>query len=232
MSTLPSTHERNRLRQSLINLASLLVLTLLVCGLVSLFALWSMERLHTQAATTQTHLLQAVNDARTSQVAFKIQVQSWKNLLIRGDVASDYDSALEDFQVSEHNAEVSLQAIADWAASVGDGALATRAHAIIEQHAQIGRAYRAAMPHRDNVKHSRATADAAVRGIDRPLNEKIDELAAEIVTKNAEEGQRQRRLEHDRFATLSQAIWVSIGLSLLLVSSLLWRTLRDPALHG
>jgi hypothetical protein len=232
MSTLPSTHERNRLRQSLINLASLLVLTLLVCGLVSLFALWSMERLHAQAATTQINLLKAVNDARTSQVAFKIQVQSWKNLLIRGDVASDYEAALQDFQASERTTEESLKFIAAWAGSVHDSDLATKARDIIAQHAEIGRAYRTAMPTQANVKQLRATADAAVRGIDRPLNRRIDEMAAEIVTKNAEEGQRQRQLEHDRFSTLSRAIWISIGLSLLLVSSLLWRTLRDPALHG
>jgi len=35
-----------------------------------------------------------------------------------------------------------------------------------------------------------------------------------------------------RFATLSKAIWISLGLSLLLIAVLLWRMLRDPALRA
>jgi len=231
MSTLPSTHERNRLRQSLVNLASLLVLTLLACGLVSLFALWSMERLHARTEAQQAALLQTLNHARTSQVSFKIQVQSWKNLLLRGAVASDYNVALHEFEESEGNTNQSLHPIAVWAQSVGNVHLAAKTQELMDLHASIGKAYRQAMPTSAFVMRQRDVADAAVRGIDRPLNKGLDDLVTEMLATDAKLRQEARDLEKDRFDALSRIIWLSLGLSLILVSSLLWRTLRDPALR-
>ena len=77
----------------------------------------------------------------------------------------------------------------------------------------------------------RDAADAAVRGIDRPLNKGLDDLVAEMLATDAKLREQARELEQDRFSVLSRIIWLSLGLSLLLVSSLLWRTLRDPALR-
>jgi hypothetical protein len=231
MSTLPSTHERNRLRHSLVNLASLLVLTLLACGLVSLFALWSMERLHARTEVQQTALLQALNNARSAQVAFKIQVQSWKNLLLRGAVASDYDTAFHEFEASEATTNQGLQAVTHWAQSIGNMHLAGRIHDVIDLHANVGKAYRASMPTPTSMIRQRDVADAAVRGIDRPLNKGLDELVEEMLATDVKVRQEARDLEHERFGVLSRVIWLSLGLSLLLVSSLLWRTLRDPALR-
>jgi len=231
MSTVPSTHERNRLRQSLVNLASLLVLTLLACGLVSLFALWSMERLHARTEAQQAALLETLNHARTSQVSFKIQVQSWKNLLLRGAVASDYNVALHEFEETEGNTNQSLHPIALWARSVDNAHLAAKTQDLLDLHASIGKAYRQAMPTSEFVLRQRDVADAAVKGIDRPLNKGLDDLVAEMLATDAKSRQEARALENDRFDTLSRIIWLSLGLSLLLVSSLLWRTLRDPALR-
>ena len=231
MSTLPSTHERNRLRQSLVNLASLLVLTLLACGLISLFALWSMERLHVRTEAQQAALLQTLNEARTSQVSFKIQVQSWKNLLLRGAVTSDYNVALREFEESEENTNQSLHPIALWAQSVGNEHLAAKTQDLLDLHAGIGKAYRQAMPASEFVMRQRDAADAAVRGIDRPLNKGLDDLVAEMLATDAKLREQVRELEQDRFSVLSRIMWLSLGLSLLLVSSLLWRTLRDPALR-
>jgi hypothetical protein len=232
MSSLPSTHERARLRRSLIQLATLLVLTLLVSGLVSLFALWSMDRLHARDELDQGRLLSAVNSARSAQVEFKIQVQNWKNVLLRGGNRNDYDTARQDFTSAEQGTDASLAAVASWATSAGDLALQTRITDLGTEHARIGAAYRAAMPASGLDYAARERADAAVRGIDRALNDALDRLVADMLANDQRRVTESTTAERDRFALLSRVIWISIGLSLALVSALLWRTLRDPALHA
>lgn len=232
MSAMPSTYERNRLRRSLVQLASLLVLTLLACGLVGLFSLWSMERQHVRAEAQQASLLQVVDHARNAQVAFKIQVQSWKNLLLRGAVAADYEIAWRDFEDYERTADASLRSITAAARDGVEPGLVAAANALLAAHAKVGESYRAARPSTADMLRLRDRADAAVRGVDRSLNSDIDKLVADMLATYARDRDKARSEEQRRVDLLSRAIWIMLGLSLLLVSILLWRTLRDPALHA
>lgn len=232
MNALPSTHERARLRRSLVQLASLLVLTLLACGLVSLFALWSMEKLHSSAETRQSGLLWAVNEARSAQVSFKIQVQSWKNILLRGSNLSDFAVSVHEFETSEAEADANLREVDQWARSVHDELLTTRIDELMALHVRLGSEYRAAMPSPGALSSTREHADTAVRGIDRPLNMGLDELVKDMLATETRHRAQARDEDMIRFATLSKAIWISLGLSLLLIAVLLWRMLRDPALRA
>jgi len=232
MNALPSTHERARLRRSLVQLASLLVLTLLACGLVSLFALWSMEKLHSNAETRQAVLLRAANEARSAQVSFKIQVQSWKNILLRGTNAADFAVAEHEFEASESAADFSLRSVMQWAQTVHDDSLTSRIDDAIALHAQLGSKYRAAMPDSSLTGAIRERADSVVRGIDRPLNTALDQLVNDMLATEVRHRTQARDEDMIRFATLSKAIWISLGLSLLLIAVLLWRMLRDPALRA
>ncbi len=228
---MPSIYERNRLRRSLIQLASVLVLMLLACGLISLFSLWSMQRLYAQAQARQESLLAAVNDARSAQVAFKIEVQSWKNLLLRGDVEVDYAAALGDLKRAETATTSHLKATADWATSAGNSAVADDITHLLAEHATVGRAYRDALPVSGQMARLRNVADTAVRGVDRPLNEALDRLVENMLEVNRANREQAERSGRQRFDLLSHLIWLSLGASLALVSVLLWRTLRDPALR-
>jgi len=232
MSTLPSTFERNRLRQSLLRLASLLVMTFLACGLTSLFALWSMQRLHIQTQARQAELLHALNSARVAQVAFKIQVQSWKNLLLRGQQASDYDTALAEFESAERSAQEHLSIVNQWAKRAGETEVSDQVNILILQHASLGPKYRTALPPSARVNDQRAAADGAVRGIDRPINNGLDHLVAMMLDQESVVRKRVRADEDGRFFILSKLIWISLGLSIAFVSLLLTRTLRDPALRA
>ena len=230
MSALPSNFERARLRRALIQLASLLVLTLLASGLVSLFSLWSMERMQARMLERQSALLSAVDHARSAQVSFKIQVQSWKNLLLRGESRTNYETAMHEFEVSERRTDANLQSVIDWAETTKDNEARESAIALRAEHAKVGTGYRLNLPTSEQVPKLRDQADMAVRGIDRPLNSGLDELVTAMLVGERKTEGLDRATAIDRFATLSRIIWTSIGLSLLLVLSMLARTLRDPAL--
>ncbi len=231
MTTLHSSHERARLRRELVQLASFLLLTLLICGLVSLFSLWSMERLYAANEARQATVLQALNSARSAQVAFKIQVQTWKNVLLRGEDPGEYALARQEFELAEAQTDDNLKAATDWASTLGDGSLRQSINTLLAAHLQIGRSYRAAMPDSANIRAQRTQADAAVRGIDRTLNARFDALVTAIVAKNVHENYARRTEENYRFYVLSRAIWISIGLSFSLVLFLLWLMLQDRVLR-
>jgi hypothetical protein len=189
-----------------------------------------MERLQAKTLERQSVLLSAVDHARSAQVSFKIQVQSWKNLLLRGESRTDYDTAMREFEVSEQRTDANLQSVIDWAETAKDSDVRDSAVALRAEHAKVGTGYRSNLPTSEQIQKLRDQADVAVRGIDRPLNSGLDELVTAMLADERKTEGLARATAIDRFATLSRIIWISIGLSLLLVLSLLVRTLRDPAL--
>jgi hypothetical protein len=189
-----------------------------------------MERMQAKTLERQSALLSAVDYARSAQVSFKIQVQSWKNLLLRGESRTDYDTAMREFEVSEQRTDANLQSVIDWAETAKDSDVRDSAVALRAEHAKVGTGYRSNLPTSEQIQKLRDQADVAVRGIDRPLNSGLDELVTAMLAGERKTEGLARATAIDRFATLSRIIWISIGLSLLLVLSLLVRTLRDPAL--
>jgi hypothetical protein len=189
-----------------------------------------MERMQAKMLERQSALLSAVDHARSAQVSFKIQVQSWKNLLLRGESRTDYDTAMHEFEVSEQRTDANLQSVIDWAETAKDSDVRESTIALRAEHAKTGRGYRLNLPTSVQIQKLRDQADVAVRGVDRPLNSGLDELVTAMLASERKTEGLERSTAIDRFATLSRIIWISIGLSLLLVLSLLVRTLRDPAL--
>jgi hypothetical protein len=64
-----------------------------------------------------------------------------------------------------------------------------------------------------------------VRGIDRPLNKAIDDLAAELLS---ESQTRSKVLDEAivlRYQALRYALWATMLVSLLLVGGMLWRVM-------
>lgn len=232
MSSSTTTHERARLRRSLIGVGTLLVLTLLASGLISLFAIWSMARMHSRDQMDQSTLLDEVNNARAAQVEFKIQVQDWKNIYLRGGRPGDYEAANAEFLQTLQETDDSLQQLGRSARLFRDVALAARVDELIAEHARVDDGYRNALPKTTSSFAERESADTAVRGIDRGLNRALDKLVADLILSNQQRFTATREAENQRFIQLTRAVWLALVISLALVTLLIWRTLRDPALRG
>ncbi len=124
-------------------------------------------------------LTTAVDTARSAQVQFKVQVQEWKNILLRGSDPEQLARYTEAFKKSGVVTNGELQKVNSVLATLG---LSTPlVGEAIAAHEQLGTAYLEALTQFDPAKpDGYKEIDALVKGKDREPTKKIDEIVAFI----------------------------------------------------
>ncbi len=174
----------------------------------------------TLAAATATR--QAVDLARSAQVAFKTQVQEWKNVLLRGSDSAAFDKHLAGFTQEETAAQKNLADLKALLPSIGmptDGASAA-----LQTHAELGVKYREALKGFVSTNaQSAAFVDKLVKGMDRPPTEAIDRIVTAINQHAADRSAEteKRVLAQSRIAQLTSAIGVIAGVIVAAVLGML-----------
>ena len=118
------------------------------------------------------------------ELALKTQVQEWKDVLLRGNNAADFDKHFAAYVKEEAAIQSGLQRLLPLMHAVGldQQAVATLA----KLHAEMDGKYREALKRFDkSAAGAGKIADKAVRGIDRPLAEAMAAVAAAISEKKA-----------------------------------------------
>ncbi|GAA5179489.1 methyl-accepting chemotaxis protein CtpH [Niveibacterium umoris] len=167
------------LRNKLLLLAAIGAACLVLLGSYSLWQIRSLgSQLHDSLATMQkaTRLLQDVDGAN---LAFKTQVQEWKNILIRGNKQEQYDKYFKQFGEEEEKVAAKLKSAAKALGEFGmDPALAQK---VLTEHATLGGKYRDALKGFDAADpETGKKVDAAVKGMDRPVSAAIKDLSAAV----------------------------------------------------
>lgn len=218
-------HERLRLRKSLLQLGGLLLLTLLATALLGLFSSWSLERAHSRSETTLLGLLETVDLGRDAQVNAKVQVQEWKNLLLRGGEPTERTTHLAALTAAHEAVRQRLEALDARLAALGLGEFRETTAQTRAAHVALMARYQQALPAADAAWDPFAI-DRSVRGIDRPLNEQLDSLVRDL------RGAASTRFEQDqlalraRYDALTAALWSAMALAVAVLGILLWRVLR------
>nr|WP_029529458.1 methyl-accepting chemotaxis protein [Pseudomonas sp. S9] len=150
-----------------------------------------------------------VNEAN---VEFKIQVQEWKNVLLRGKNPADRDKYWQQFQQQEARVQQILKSLAQNAAQTDNQALQNKTDALISEHLAMGNAYRKGFQAFVDANADAAAGDAAVKGIDRGASQKMEELVSQL----AKQSQEQSLIISEQ---ASQTL--SLGIGFMLVSSAL-----------
>ena len=160
--------------------------------------------------------------ARAAQLAFKVQVQEWKNVLLRGHVRADFDKYSAQFAEQEAVVDSIVRDL------IAQEDVAPEIRAMAEEfraaHATMGEAYATAMGHFAETADAHA-ADAEVRGIDRAPTDLLDALAAELGVQS---------LSESTGARLAKERTVMIGFLLIVFSAVLvgaWflvRSITEP----
>jgi len=163
-------------------LAALLAFVNLTLFVAAGYAWYAIARLNDQIDHTikEHEVVEATaNLARKAQVEFKIQVQEWKNTLIRGNDPALYEKHWKAFADRSQKAKTALVALNGEAKKVGlPGDIADKA---IAEHDELDRRYHVAIRSFDGNKESSAdVVDQLVRGIDRAATDNIDALVDKV----------------------------------------------------
>ena len=153
---------------------------------------------------------------RTSQLIdeanlqFKVQVQEWKNVLLRGKQSADLAKYWQQFEDRQRDVQGILGQLATQPGL--DARLKERIERLREAHRVLGTAYQKGRDAFVAAGADPAVGDAAVKGVDRAASEQMSELVSEL----RKQGSEQSR---GISAAAQRTVW--IGLLVMLVSGLL-----------
>lgn len=208
-------------RPGLLPVAAFVSLLVLMLAATGLFALHHSQQkvasdLARLEATEQNTLL-----ALRTRAAFKTQVQEWKNILLRGRDAASLAAYLARFEAEEARVRDGLAALRS---------AETPAHErsdLLAAHTRLGEAYRAALAlFASGDPESPFRADAAVRGLDRPLSEELDLLASAVEKRATDELAAMSQRAAARYEALRRITWIVASLAVLASFWLCFRATR------
>lgn len=212
MSTVASSSSR------LLPTAGLVSLLALLLSATGLFALSYTHEKSVAALERLGWLHAAQVDAVKAQVAFKTQVQEWKNILLRGADPKDHQAYFSRFEQRETEVRAGLVELQGELKRLGlDAAGAER---LVEAHTALGASYRTALAkYQPGDRDSAFEVDASIRGIDRQLNEDIDALANSVHEATENNLADFRASGAARYATLRK---ITLGLAAFTVLVAFW----------
>jgi methyl-accepting chemotaxis protein len=222
---------RLTIRQKLLALWAVAIVSLVA---VNLFAFQQTARLYADLERFQKNsalLVETIDSARDAQVHFKIQVQEWKDILLRGREQADFDKHLKGFGEQELAVREQLEQARAAASQLGfaEGLGIERVQAAF---AKLGAAYRDALSHYDrSAENPAGTVDAMVKGIDREPTTYIDNLVAAVQEQAAKLSAQGAARAQATYAAIK--LWMSIitVVSLVvtgLVALLIMRSVTGP----
>jgi methyl-accepting chemotaxis protein len=200
-------------------------------GLFSLFSIWSINRAWIDG-TRQTEQLDSLSRAALdAQVSFKVQVQEWKNILLRGEDPVLLEKYLRSFQANATETQKNISRVTREARPLGFIGQAAEAEALAGAHMALTLRYETTLAEAQagGLSLSPTSArqvDLALRGIDRDLETSIGILADEIVDLASQERRTLETRMQDRYLTLRWFIISVISLSLVITAYVLTGALR------
>ncbi|WP_445576992.1 Methyl-accepting chemotaxis protein I (Serine chemoreceptor protein) [Pseudomonas sp. E141] len=157
-----------------------------------------------------------------ANLQFKVQVQEWKNVLLRGKQPADLAKYWKQFEDRQHDVQgilgqlIALEGVAT--------PIKTRIEGLRDEHRQLGAAYQKGRDAFETAGGDAAAGDAAVKGVDRAASEQMSALVVEL-RKLASEQSAQISAGADRTIMLGTVIMLVSGLLIGLFS--LWLVNRN-----
>lgn len=211
------------LRAQILSMLSGGLLVMLLIAITSFFFLSDAVKNYRSLIDGPLQASQRIDEAN---LQFKIQVQEWKNVLIRGKRPEEQAKYWRQFEERQRDVQRILGELADdaWL----DGDLDVRVRELRESHRQLGAAYQKGYDAFIASGADPLAGDAAVSGVDRSVSEGMSALAVDL----HQIGKQQSKLfddEANQTVFMGLLVMVLSGVLIGLVS--LWlvnRTLVEP----
>jgi methyl-accepting chemotaxis protein len=131
-----------------------------------------------RSAVRGTFVLASSDLGREAQVHFKVQVQEWKNVLLRGGDPELLKKYRDGFEKEETEVQKHLTALRE--RLIAERVDVSRVDRLLAVHRNLGVRYRSALAGFEGDAAGARKVDQAVRGIDRAPTEEMDALVADL----------------------------------------------------
>jgi len=211
------------LRAQILTLLSGSLLAILLIALACFHFLSNGVQNYANLIEGPLHTSQLIDEAN---LQFKVQVQEWKNVLLRGKQPADLDKYWKQFEDRQRDVQGILGELAGQKGL--DGQLKARIERLRDEHRQLGSAYQKGRDAYIAAGADPTAGDAAVKGVDRATSDQMSELVSEL----RKQGTEQSALisaAADRTVMVGTTVMLASGLLIGLLS--LWlinRNLVDP----
>jgi methyl-accepting chemotaxis protein len=163
------------LRAQILALLGGSLLAMLLIALASFHFLSDGIRNYRNLIDGPLHASQLIDEAN---LQFKVQVQEWKNVLLRGKEPADLDKYWKQFEARQHDVQALLGELGNHGGVPAP--IRTRIEHLRAEHAQLGSAYQKGRDVFVSSGANAAAGDAAVKGADRAASEQMSELVEEL----------------------------------------------------
>ncbi len=226
-----SSRQRVNLRRAIASSAFTLTMLVALIGLFSMFSVWSINRAWVDGTNDAARLQGLSLEAVRGQVAFKVQVQEWKNILLRGDDQALLQKHLGSFRSHGEDTRKHLTRVALESQQLGLPDRASQAVALRAAHEDISRRYEATLAearatHPDISPIKAREMDRSLRGIDRDLERDVGLLSAALSELSRERYLALAAQMDDRYESLRWFIIGVVAVSLVITGFVLSGALR------
>ncbi len=212
---------RTSLRVQILSLLGGSLIAMLLIALVCFQFLSSSVRSYAELVDGPLRASQLIDEAN---LQFKIQVQEWKNVLLRGRQPAELDKYWQQFQSREQQVQSLLaQLLAD-----SDGELTAPLSQLRDSHRQLGQAYSKGREAFLAAGGDPVAGDAAVKGVDRAASEQMSALVEQL---RSEARERAAIINDSAQRTVWIGLLVMLGSAILVGLLSLWlvnRSLIEP----
>ena len=206
-----------------IRLMAIAIFFVLLTGLSALYLLNSVQRAEDSALQEQQLLFSATLVIEEAHTQFKIQIQEWKNLLLRGKNPQAYETYLGAFNrqsnlVQEHLATARIAFESNSQPQIDE---------LIIHHKKLAETYLKTL---NNAKldtlNNIEILDKSIQGIDRPF----DNLFPELIKNLSRSFQNKTIQDNQKHAEASQhyILWISfcVIISTLFIIASFWTAIK------
>ncbi|MEG0195524.1 MAG: hypothetical protein RR698_20440, partial [Stenotrophomonas sp.] len=172
-------------------------------------ALFGINRLNHALGTYQTTVAQSFEDERLASNmlnGFKVQVQEWKNVLLRGKDPVQMARYWEAFEQQEKNITAEAHKLL---ASLPPGEGRERVTQFTQAHQRMGTAYRQGFEAFKAAGHDPLVGDKAVQGMDREPSQLLDQ-AGELIASASHDIATQAATAAQRATTISLVVMLAV----------------------
>ncbi|KHD37687.1 chemotaxis protein [Clostridium acetobutylicum] len=210
------------------NLSLLVIFMLIFAVGLGGFSFYSLNNIKSESernVATVSKYVVLVDGSREAQVTFKKQVQSWKDLLLRGSDEAKYNTYFKEF--TEYNEKVTKQ-LEELKGTMKELGLDTnQIDKVSSEINQLQENYSNALKSYDkNNKDSYKIVDALVKGMDRAPTNDMDTLVGSIRKNSETQIANMKTISENKNKKLAIELFAIIVISMCIVALLTLITLK------